>query len=230
MTDFLLIPGPMVGAETLAPTAEALRLRGHGAQVPDVLGQSGRLPAWSDWPNLVAALVEGDGPFVLVAHSAASTVAAALTRHGNVAGLVIVDGFIPPARGSAPPSDGALLELIRTLPSVDGVLPPWNEWWKTESNRETVGLTALDARPDLLEQVVAGLPRMTVSWFDDIIELPAWREKPAAFVRTSAYYDFSARAAEGLGWRVERLIGTHLHPLLAPDETADAIIRVSSDM
>ncbi len=228
MTNFILIHAPMLGPETVSPLAAVLRRRGHDVQTPDVLARSENLPKWSEWPDLVARAIDGDGPFVLVAHSAATPIAAALAKMANVSGLVIVDGFLPPVEGWAAPSEGALLELIQTMPRETEGLPLWVDWWKTDTNRATVGISELAARPELYEWVVNGLPRLTVEWFDDKIDLPIWRKKPAGFVRTSHYYDISASEAERLNWPIVRLDGTHLHLLLEPEATADAILSVAS--
>ena len=226
MADFVLIPGPMVGAEVMRPTAEALRKQGHGAQVPDVWRAADDFPPWREWPQRVAAEVDGDGPFIVVGHSASTVVAAALSKMGNVTATILMDGFIPPPDGSVAPADGALLDLIRTLPSDNGILAPWDEWWQTPANRGTVGVTALEAQPDLHREFMRGLPRLPAAWFDDVIRLPVWRKKPVGYIRASKYFDYSAMVAERLGWPVEKLAGTHLHPLLAPDESAGAIVSI----
>ena len=223
MANFVLVPGPMVGAEVMRPTAEALRERGHTAQVPDVWRAADDFPAWREWPKRVAAEIKGDGPLIIVGHSASTIVAAALSKMGNVAATIMLDGFIPPQDGPMAPADGALLDLIQTLPSESGVLAPWDEWWQTPANRETVGVTALEAAPELHREFMSGLPRLPANWFDDVIRLPNWRGKPAGYIQTSKYFEYSAIVAERLGWPLERLAGTHLHPMLAPEETANAI-------
>lgn len=226
MADFVLIPGPMLPAAVMQPTAEALRKAGHGAQVPDVWASADRAPPWREWPQRVAAEVEGEGPFIVVGHSAASVVAATLEKMGNVTATIFIDGFIPPQDGAIKPSEGALLDLIRSLPNEDGLLPPWDEWWKTPTNRDTVGLTALEQQPELWGPVKEAMPRLPINWFDDVIRMPFWRKKPIGFIRTSKYFDFSAATAEKQGWPLVRLDGTHLHPLLAPEETAGAIVSI----
>ena len=48
--DMLLLPGPMVGAASRGPLAEALRAAGRRVILPDVLGAVGDMPPWADWP------------------------------------------------------------------------------------------------------------------------------------------------------------------------------------
>jgi hypothetical protein len=67
-------------------------------------------------------------PF-LVGHSSASTLVADLATKMPVRGLIIVDGDIPPASGSAAPVRASFREFISGLADQDGLLPPWSQWW-----------------------------------------------------------------------------------------------------
>jgi hypothetical protein len=68
-----------------------------------------------------------------------------------------------------------------------------------------------------------GLPRLSIDWFDDTIELAGWDDVPAGFIQCSSIYDHAAQEAGRRGWPVVRLEGTHLHPMLEPAETVLAI-------
>jgi hypothetical protein len=81
-----------------------------------------------------------------------------------------------------------------------------------------------------LAEFESGLPRLSVDWFDDTIELANWDRIPAGFIQTSAIYDHSGAEAQRRGWPVVRLQGTHLHPTLNPAETACAIITMSHQL
>jgi hypothetical protein len=81
-----------------------------------------------------------------------------------------------------------------------------------------------------LAEFESGLPRLSVDWFDDTIELANWDRIPAGFIQTSAIYDHSAAEAQRRGWPVARLQGTHLHPTLSPAETAGEIIDMSHQL
>ena len=43
------------------------------------------------------------------------------------------------------------------------------------------------------------------------------------YIQTSARFAPSARDAQQRGWQVRTLAGTHLHPLIAARDTADAL-------
>jgi hypothetical protein len=81
-----------------------------------------------------------------------------------------------------------------------------------------------------LAEFESGLPRFSVDWFEDIIELANWDHVPVGFIQTSAIHDHSAAEARRRNWPVARLQGTHLHPTLHPVETADAIIAISDQL
>ncbi len=90
-----------------------------------------------------------------------------------------------------------------------------------------VGLDVLARDPAAFTHFESELPRMHVEWFDDTIALESWDHIPAGYIQTSAIYDHAATEAERRGWPVTRLQGTHLHPTLRPEETADAILAMS---
>jgi hypothetical protein len=74
------------------------------------------------------------------------------------------------------------------------------------------------------------LPRITLSWFDDVIDLAPWDHVPAGYIQVSAIYDHAAEEALRRAWPVRRMQGTHLHPTLKPDETAAAIQAVCREL
>jgi hypothetical protein len=60
----------------------------------------------------------------------------------------------------------------------------------------------------------------------DAVETPAWSALRAGYIQLSARFARTAADARTRGWPVVAIQGTHLHPLLAPVETADAIAAV----
>jgi Alpha/beta hydrolase family len=230
-SDIILVTGPLVGASSWAPTADRLRAAGARVHVPDVLARLGGAPSWSAWTSHLVELVSPDDEPILIGHSSASTLVADLATKIQVRGMVIVDGDIPPASGSAAPVRATFRDFIAGLADQDGLLPPWSQWWLKDRRRsQLVGIDALALDRRSFESFEMGLPRMTLSWFDDVIDLAPWSHIPAGYIQLSAIYDHAAEEALRRAWPVRRMQGTHLHPTLKPDETAAAIQAVCREL
>jgi hypothetical protein len=168
---------------------------------------------------------------IVVGHSSASALVADLATKLPVAGIIIVDGDVPPRQGAAVPVRPALLDFIKGLVEPDGMLPIWSRWFARDMRRMSlVGLDILARDPVAFARFERGLPRMHIGWFDDAIELANWDHIPAGFIQTSAIYDHATAEAQRRGWPVANLQGTHLHPTLHPAETASAILSMSRQL
>jgi hypothetical protein len=228
--DFILVSGPLVRASSWEPTAKHLRAAGYSAQVPDVLAYHQPPPSWSAWNSHLLELVNSGSESVLVGHSSAGALVADLASKVPCQCLIIVDGEVPPSQGAAAPVRPALREFIGGLAGPDGTLPIWSRWLGDARRVSLVGLDILANDPKAFAEFESGLPRLSVQWFDDTIELANWDRIPAGFIQTSEIYDHSAAEALRRGWPVARLQGTHLHPTLSPAETAGAIINMSKQL
>src|SRR2546429_1924245 len=183
-SDIILVTGPLVGASSWAPTADRLRAAGARVHVPDVLARLGSAPSWSAWTSHLADLASVDEESILVGHSSASTLVADLATKIPVRGLIIVDGDIPPACGSAPPVRATFRDFIAGLADEDGLLPPWSQWWLKDRRRaQLVGIDTLALDPQSFESFEKDLPRMRLSWFDDVIDLATWDHVPAGYIQ-----------------------------------------------
>jgi hypothetical protein len=222
----VLVTGPMVGTSSWAPTAARLRAAGNHVEVPDVLGSLGRVPAWSAWTSHLIDLIDTSLKPILIGHSAASILVADMATKMPVRGLVIVDGHIPPASGPTPPFLPSRRAFLDSLANEEGLLLPWSQWWKDPQFAGIMGVDRLARDAKAFALFETELPRMARSWFDDAIDLAAWDHVPAGYIQTCSYFDPAAEDALRRGWPVKRLNGTHLHPTLAPDETAAAIAAV----
>jgi hypothetical protein len=117
----VLIHSPLVGPTTWLPVADELVRRGRAAVVPSLLGVAAApAPRWRHVPEVVrAATAETAAPVVLVGHSGAGlllpAIADALTV--EVAALVFVDSFLPPANGSLRLAPPGLMDQLRALAS-----------------------------------------------------------------------------------------------------------------
>jgi hypothetical protein len=226
--DFVLVAGPPVRASSWGPTARYLREAGHSTQVPDVLAHQQQPPSWIAWNSYLREHINLSSESILVGHSSASPLVADLASKMPCRCLIIVDGELPPSQGAASPVRPALRDFLKSLSEPDGTLPIWSRWFTADAHRASlVGINILASNPAAFKEFESGLPRLSVDWFDDTIELASWDHIPAGFIQTSEIYDHSTAEAQRRGWPVARLQGTHLHPTLNPAETADAIIAMS---
>ena len=213
MTDFVLVASPLVGAPSWAATANVLRTRGARVHVPDVPAST----PWRDWPARLQQLLAGVDRPILVGHSAAGLLIADLAIKLSASKLIFLDAQIPPVGGAVPPVDNSFMQFVNTLPVENGLLPIWSQWWGAN------GVMRLFADPSQAIAFEQNLPRTLRAWFDDSFNLRPWGHVPAAYIQTSTMFAPQAEDATKRGWPVVRIAGTHLHPLLAPEETADAI-------
>ncbi|WP_441241662.1 alpha/beta hydrolase [Tardiphaga sp. 768_D3_N2_1] len=226
-SDIVLLAGPLVRASSWQPTAGELSARGWRVHVPEVLSDDQPPPSWREWSTHVLRQLPPLRAPVVVGHSSAGTLAVELAIRLGASGVIIVDGDVPPRHGPAVPVRPSLRDLVRSLADDDGMLPVWSRWFDADAHRKSlVGVDRLANDLKAFAEFEAGLPRMTISWFDDTIELAPWDHIPAGFIQTSAIYDHAAEEAHRRGWPCIRLDGTHLHPTLKPDETSEAIVAI----
>ena len=111
------------------------------------------------------------------------------------------------------------------------MLPVWSKWFAHDKARASlVGIDVLARDAAAFARFEDGLPRMHAGWFDEAIELTDWDHIPAGYIQTSAIYEHATAEAQRRGWPVANLHGTHLHPTLQPEETADAIFAMSRQL
>jgi hypothetical protein len=222
----VLIHSPLVGPSTWEPVAAELRRHDRRAVVARLTPAIELRPPYAPrHADEVAeqTVGEGLGRAVVVAHSASGarlplTGHALTTRGIEVVGYVFVDAVLP-ADGRRP-RDVLPAEFVVRLDelAVDGVLPPWPQWWPPEALAELVpdpGARALfdECRP------------IPLDLFAEPVPVPAeWPDAPCAYL--SFTYENEARQASGLGWRVGRLAGRHLHQVVDPAAVVAAIDRL----
>jgi pimeloyl-ACP methyl ester carboxylesterase len=221
---FVLIHSPLVGPTTWLPVADELVRRGREAVVPSLLGVAAApAPQWRHVPEVVRATTANTAaPVVLVGHSGAGLlvppIADALTV--EVAALVFVDSFLPPANGSVRLAPPGLMDQLWALAS-DGVLPPWSSWFGEDAMRELVPDDRL--RATLTEE----MPRLPLSYFEASVPLPGgWRARPCAYLLFSHEpYAESAAQAREQGWAVAETPGAgHLAMASDPIAVTDGLL------
>jgi hypothetical protein len=209
----LLVHSPLVGPATWDVLAGTLRERGHEVLIPDLTGSlTAGPPYWSKQVDAIAGSAVGQ-QVILVGHSGAGPLlAAAGGALDQVEGYVFVDAGLPfPGQSwleTAPP------ELAAQLGSMaeDGWLPPWSEWWGTDS------LAELLPDPGVRKRFTAGCPRLPMAMFEEVQPAaPSWPDAPCAYLRLSEVYQEAADRAKALGWPVAQLASHHLAVLTDPD-------------
>ncbi len=223
MAPIVLIHSPLVGPSSLRPTAEVLTNRGYTVCVPTPSPPAAETP-WHAWPqSLLDVLPDLKNP-ILVGHSAGGLIAARLASALNASAFICLDAMMPPEGGPVPPVEQEFLTFVQSLPIQDGLLPVWTDWWEGEV------LGAATIAPELKRTFLAEQPRLSPDWFADSFDMPDWSASPRGYLQTSPVFADEAQRAKALGWPVVSLTGTHLHPMLAPGETATALIDICRDL
>ncbi|MXO90521.1 alpha/beta hydrolase [Pontixanthobacter aquaemixtae] len=221
--EIVLLHGPLVGPASVEPTRQELQSRGLTVVVPKPANDQANI-AWRDWPaSLTDRLPKLDLP-VFVGHSMGSLLAARMAADYAECGMICLDGDIPCLNGPTPPVAASFRPIIEGLPQSDRLLPPWHKWWPSDPFQ---GWPVTDAEK---ARVSADIPQLRFDWFDDSFIMPNWDHAAKGFIQLNAWFDEESKRAEKLGFPVERIEGTHLHPAVAPVETADAIIACIARM
>jgi hypothetical protein len=226
---FVLVHSPSVGPATWAPVARELARQGRGVVVPSLAGTGEVGPPF--WPRVTSAVadalagVPADRTVVLAGHSNAGLflpiVAKAVRR--SVQALIFVDATVPADHGETPVADTTFVNFLHDLTGPDGRLPRWTEWW----GEADVAPLFPDERTRAT--VTAEQPRLPLAYYQQTIPVPdGWTGQPCRYLRFSDGYAEAARQARKRGWPVRHLPGEHLHQLVDPYGTAEALVALSS--
>jgi Alpha/beta hydrolase family len=219
---FALIHSPLVGPTTWSPVKRELERRGRAAVVPALLEVADAPAARA--AEAVEAATEGAGvPLVLVGHSGAGVLLPAIADAvtADVAALIFVDAFLPPAAGSAPLAPPELVHELTGL-ARGGVLPPWSDWFGEDAMR---GLVPDDS---LRAALVGEMPHLPLRYFESRVAMPSgWTRRPCAYLLFGAAHAATAAEARNRGWAVAELPAAQ-HLALATDPVAvtDALLEL----
>jgi alpha-beta hydrolase superfamily lysophospholipase len=223
---FVLIHSPLVGPMTWSRVADELGRRGRETVVPSLLAVAdAEAPQWRRVPEAVrAATARIPNPIILVGHSGGGLLLPAITGAlvAEVAGVIFVDSFLPPATGTVPLATPALMDRLGAL-ATDGVLPPWSNWFAKDAMQ---GLVPDDRLRTALEDE---MPRLPLSYFDASVPLPdGWDALPCAYLLFAGEpYGESAADARRRGWPVAEISGTqHLALVTDPIAVTDALLNL----
>lgn len=227
LTHFVLVTGPFVGRSSMMDTAQALRDAGARVTEPDPHEvHTEDLPTLEAWAESLLPVIPRAPAPIVVGYSAGTVLAAWLAPRVGATGVILMDGEIPPAEGPCPILPEQVSARLQDN-ARDGGLPRWSDWWP-ETLAEPLGLASLSRlRPDLVDILRNEERTFPADWLTQRLELDAWRDIPTGYLRLSSFYDTAARDAEALGWPVEHINGSHLHPAIMGTETAGALMAVA---
>jgi hypothetical protein len=216
-----LVHSPLVGPSTWSLVADELRARGWIVAVPSLreAATAGDLEGCCEAAATESA--RGTGVHVLVAHSGSGRLApliahrmGALPEH-----IVLVDAIMPPEVGVSD-VNGEFARYIAKL-AVDGILPPWSEWFGPETMADEV------PEPELRMRTVEEMPRLPLELFRSISVPASWSRSKRSYVLLSEAYRLHADQARARGWPVVELPGRHLDILNRPVKVAAAISEIA---
>ena len=219
MTQFVLLPSPVLSGAVWRPVASELAAANHAGHVAALDGPV-RTPG-DVLAGYLASVPHGER-VVLVGHSNAGLYLPAVSHQRDVHALVFVDAAVPPAVGrSAPTASPDFLTFLAERADEDGLLPPWTQWW----DEEDVAPLFPDDRTRL--DVEAGQRRLPLSYFRGSVPVPEeWDARPCAYIAFGETYAAEHSEAAARGWPVSMLDGHHLEMLVHPAAVAAEILRL----
>lgn len=210
MNPIVLASSPLVGSGAMQAVAAGLRRSGRVVEVPDVPSDLDEFVA------SVAAAVRPDS--VVVGFSAAGPRLFQVAAAARPERLVFLDARLP-ADGVAPDAEPTFAEFLDALPTVDGQLPPWPEWWP-DAIAELI--------PDAAQRATfaSRCPPIGRAMFSRPIPAPPF-DGPCGFVGFGDGYATDAEAARQRGWPVTVVDGAHhLWPVTEPDTVAEVVVEM----
>jgi hypothetical protein len=135
---------------------------------------------------------------------------------------MFADAALAPLSGSVELGPPWLRDQLTTL-AVDGLLPPWSDWWGPDAMATLV--------PDerVRADMASELPRLPLDYFEQTVDVPdGWSSGlTCVYLRFSEGYDVEAAEAEAHGWRVEHLPGSHLLAVTSPAAVAEELLSLA---
>lgn len=202
----LIIHSPLVGPSTVQPLAAAMEALGWTTTVPDLRSAIASPARFGE--GAASAVDTAD---IIIGHSGAGAFLPAVAAATRAATAMFIDAVVPPSEPLFTPS-ARLLQLLDTLPIVEGLLPPWHEWWPAGLMVELV--------PDmsLRRRITAEIPQVPRSFYDEAVAVPrGWWRRPAAYLQLSSAYADERTQADAWGWPTSQLAGRHLDVCVLPD-------------
>ncbi len=218
----VLVHSPALGPESWDGVAAALA-KPYVAAVPSLAAaiETGP-PYWQSQCRLVDRALQGVATstgVVLVGHSGAGPLLGLIAERLThpVVGYVFADAGLPRSGAWLDTAPPALAARLRSL-AVDGILPPWTEWWGSGE------LAAEVPDPEVRARLRASTPRLPLAMLEEP-RPPAvdWPDAPCAYLQLSDGYADEARLTASWGWPVDVASTGHLGPITQPRDVATRI-------
>jgi hypothetical protein len=216
---FLLVHSPVVGPATWRWAGDAVRARGHESIIPNLVDAATK----GDPREFArsAAAAAGKDEVVVVGHSGAGGVLPLIIELVAAHRVIFVDATVPPCDGSFT-LGAAFTETLRGL-AIDGVLPPWSQWWGDGA------MQALVPDDDRRRDIELQFPSVPLAWFESEIAAPtSWCDADGSFLLLSEPYRPDADRAGSLGWPVIERLGMHLDIANSEEVVADVLVDLAS--
>ncbi len=197
------------------PLGAALVERRWTVTVPDLRSHLATPAAFA--AAAIEALPHAD---VVIGHSGAGAMLPLIADRVGATATLFIDAVLPGDGAEFTPSK-AFIELLSRIPTADGLLAPWHQWWPDGTMARLV--------PDapLRHLLEAEVPRVHRAFYDHVIGLPLqWWERPATYLQLSAGYDDERSRAEHWGWPIATLDGNHLDLVTKPDLVATSVLAL----
>jgi hypothetical protein len=163
---------------------------------------------------------------VLVVHSNAGLFVPQLVTSAvrPVVAVVFVDAALPVLAGESPVAPADLLESLRGM-AVDGLLPPWTDWF-AESD-----VAPMFPDPATRAGFSREQPRLPIEYYERPVPAPqGWDSVPCGYIMFGQTYEAVAAEAREHGWPVEEMPGLHLHMIVDPNGVTDRILALAADL
>ncbi len=220
----VLLHSPLIGPLTWRGVAAELTRRGHTAEAPAWPKLSTIDEAYYATlaDSLGASLADRSEPLILVAHSGAGALVAALAARlpSPPTAVILVDAILPhPGRSWFDTAPEGMPDQLRAGAAF-GELPRWSDWWPPGALERLVPDAAVR------DAMLAELEPLPLAYFEEPATAATW-DGPTAYLQLSGAYDSESQVASRSGWPLVRLPLHHLAMLTDPVSVAAALESLS---
>ena len=218
---YVLVASPLVGPAGWEWVGAELRMLGHRVVVPELSAPNAPAPVWRAHVDAITSVIPKGVDVVLVGHSAAGRLIPLVADVVDPKAMsLFVDAQIPNDRAEPVADDDWFLAHVQSM-AVDGMLPPWSEWWGSDAWTTLV--------PDARRRAVlaASLPRVTLASVAEEPPPPVHWSGPAAYLRFSELFREHAAVAAARGWLVDEIPGEHLHMAVDAPAVAAKLVALA---
>jgi hypothetical protein len=161
---------------------------------------------------------------VVIGHSGAGAFLPLIADRVGARAAIFVDAVVPGDEALFRPS-ASFIALLDAVPSKDGRLAPWDQWWPPETMSKAI------PDPVVRERIVNEIPRVPRSFYDVPLPMPArWWTRPAGYIQLSPAYENERAQTERWGWPTRRRAGQHLDIVTKPRDVARDVVMITEQL